>query len=244
MMNTLRETTTSLPMPLTTGLAIFDLDDTLLDGDATGLWTDWQIQQGWIKDGDEYRAIWTRQMEDYMAGNLDMEDHLEHLLSPLIGRNVAAVTAEVEYFIEAELIPRLFSEGLERIAWHQAQGHQVVIISASTAQLVAPLAKRLGVDAALATALEIDKDCYTGQATGIRTFRDGKLDALKAWQAEQQPAQTDMRMQPCWGYSDSRNDLPLLEFVDHPYAVRPDPCLAAIAHERDWQTLHWQSRAR
>ncbi|WP_405279356.1 HAD family hydrolase [Cobetia sp. Ld8] len=220
-----------------TGLAIFDLDDTLLEGDATGLWTDWLIARGWIADGEEYRAIWAQQMLDYAAGELDMETHLTHLLAPLAGRAVSEVDAEVARFLDAELMPRLYREGLERIHWHRAQNHQVVIISASTAHLVAPLAERLALDAALATALETEQGCYNGRACGIRTFREGKLAALKAWQQQHASHSTGV---PSWGYSDSRNDLALLEFVDHPFAVHPDPTLASLAQQRAWQTLRWQ----
>lgn len=220
------------------GLAIFDLDDTLLDGDATGLWTEWLIQLGWITDPERYRAIWTQQMADYAAGRLDMEAHLSHLLSPLAGRSVSEVEAEVGTFLDTELLPRLYREGRERIAWHRDQGHQVVIISASTAQLVAPLAERLALDAALATRLEVKDGCYTGRAQGIRTFRDGKLAALTHWLAEH--LGPDGHSLPTWGYSDSRNDLALLEFVDHPHAVCADPTLEAIATQRHWPRLRWQ----
>lgn len=220
------------------GLAIFDLDDTLLEGDATGLWTDWLIALGWIEDPTRYRAIWVQQMEDYAAGRLDMEAHLSHLLSPLAGRSVSEVENEVSHFLEARLLPRLYREGRERIAWHRDQGHQVVVVSASPAHLVAPLAERLGLDAALGTGLEIRAGRYTGNAEGVRTFREGKLAALARWQRER--FGPEVMALATWGYSDSRNDLALLEFVDHPHAVCADPALEAIAQRCDWPLLHWQ----
>nr|WP_300306137.1 HAD family hydrolase [Halomonas sp.] len=218
-------------------LALFDLDDTLLNGDITQLWSDWLINLGWIEDAHVYRASFAEHMRAYAAGELDMEEHLNLLLRPLEGRAVHDVSAQVDAFLSNEVIPRLFPGGLERLAWHRDQGHQILIISASTAHLVAPLAQRLDLDGALATALEVDHSAnpprYTGRATGIRTFREGKLMALESWLNGQTPHST-------WGYSDSRNDIPLLEAVDHAYAIHPDPTLASIAQARRWEMPDWR----
>ncbi|MDW7748098.1 HAD family hydrolase [Halomonas sp.] len=214
-------------------LALFDLDDTLLDGDITGFWNEWLIEQGWIPDAAEYRRTWDHHMADYAAGTLDMEAHLAFLLAPLAGRKVQEVAEQVEVFLDSCIMPRLFPGGLTQVAWHRKQGHTTVVISASTAQLVVPLARRLGCDAALATELEEQAGRYTGQARGTRTFKEGKLHALKEWLGDEQPAET-------WGYSDSRNDLPLLEAVERPHAIHPDPVLAGIARERGWAMPTWR----
>ncbi|TLF45963.1 HAD-IB family hydrolase [Halomonas urmiana] len=218
-------------------LALFDLDDTLLDGDITGLWNDWLIDRGWIDDAATHRATFGAHMRAYGAGELDMEAHLRLLLAPLAGRAVTEVADEVEACLDAVVMPRLFPAGRERLAWHSRQGHRTLIISASTAQLVAPLARRLGVDGALATALEVDHGGdtprYTGRATGTRTFREGKLAALDAWLAGR-------AVRRSWGYSDSRNDLALLEAVDHAHAIHPDPALAGIARARGWAMPDWR----
>lgn len=143
-------------------LALFDLDDTLLDGDITGFWNEWLIEHGWISDASTYRRTWDSHMADYAAGTLDMEAHLTFLLEPLAGRAVREVSDQVERFLESRIMPRLFPGGLARMDWHRKQGHITVVISASTAQLVAPLARRLGCDAALATELEQKAGHYTG----------------------------------------------------------------------------------
>jgi len=214
-------------------LALFDLDDTLLDGDITGFWNEWLIEQGWISDATEYRRTWDSHMADYVAGTLDMEAHLTFLLKPLAGRTVQEVSEQVERFLESRIMPRLFPGGLAQVAWHRERGHTTVVISASTAQLVVPLAERLGCDAALATELEQKAGRYTGLARGTRTFREGKLQALREWLGDAQLAET-------WGYSDSRNDLPLLEAVEKPHAIHPDPVLAGIARERGWAMPSWR----
>ncbi|GAB2729461.1 MULTISPECIES: HAD family hydrolase [Halomonas] len=164
---------------------------------------------------------------------LDMEAHLQFLLASLAGRSVQEVAEQVDVFLERRIMPRLFPGGLAQVAWHRQQAHTTVIISASTAQLVVPLAKRLGCDAALATALEQEAGRYTGQARGTRTFREGKLQALREWLGDTPLAET-------WGYSDSRNDLPLLEAVEKPHAINPDPVLAGIARQRGWAMPSWR----
>ncbi|WNK21624.1 HAD-IB family hydrolase [Halomonas piscis] len=214
-------------------LALFDLDDTLLDGDITGFWNEWLIEQGWITDAAEYCRTWYSHMADYAEGTLDMEAHLQFLLAPLAGRSVQEVAEQVDAFLDSRIMPRLFPGGLAQVAWHRHQAHTTVIISASTAQLVVPLAKRLGCDAALATALEQEAGRYTGQARGTRTFREGKLQALHEWLGDTPLAET-------WGYSDSRNDLPLLEAVEKPHAIHPDPVLAGIARQRGWAMPSWR----
>lgn len=217
-------------------LALFDLDDTLLGGDITFQWMEWLIERGWIADGNAFRATFAAHERAYAAGELDMEQHLDLLLSPLEGRRVSDVSAEVEACLNDRVMSRLYPGGLQRIEWHRQQGHRVVVISASTAHLVAPLAQRIGADDVLATGLEeagVDSDrYYTGKASGIRTFRDGKLKALEAWLDGRKPRQS-------WGYSDSHNDLPLLEAVDHAWAIHPDPRLEAIATERGWTMPDW-----
>ena len=220
-------------IPSAVRLALFDLDDTLLDGDITVLWNEWLIEQGWITDVSEYRRIWDSHMVDYAAGTLDMEAHLAFLLTPLVGRKVQDVANQVHVFLDSRIIPRLFPGGLAQLAWHREKGHTIIIISASTLQLVLPLAKRLGCDVALATDLEQQEGRYTGLAQGTRTFKEGKLAALKEWLGDTPLLET-------WGYSDSHNDLPLLESVENPHAVHPDPVLADIARQRDWAILSWR----
>ncbi|ALM51220.1 HAD family hydrolase [Halomonas huangheensis] len=218
-------------------LALFDLDDTLLQGDITRLWSEWLIERGWIGNGDAFRAAFAEHARAYAAGVLDMEEHLDLLLSPLEGRRVQEVNAEVDACLDERVMSRLYPGGLQRLEWHRQQGHRTLIISASTAQLVAPLARRLGADDVLSTALETagsgEDRYYTGRATGIRTFRDGKLTALDAWLEGRKPRQS-------WGYSDSHNDLPLLEAVDEAWAIHPDPKLEVIARQRGWTMPNWR----
>ncbi|GAB2802858.1 HAD family hydrolase [Halomonas shantousis] len=220
-------------------LAIFDLDDTLLDGDCTGLWLHWLVECGWVADGERFLAEVARQDTHYRSGELDMDAHLRFVLSPLVGRHRDEVNAEVERFVASEICPRLMQPGLERLAGHRRDGHATLIISASMRHLVEPIARFTGADDALATRPAFDDaDCFTGHPSGTVTYRDGKLQALEEWLMAREAEHA--RPTELWGYSDSHNDLPLLEHVDHPHATQADPQLREIAEARGWPILQWR----
>jgi len=220
-------------------LAVFDLDDTLLDGDCTGMWMRWMAACGWIEDVEAFMAIGERHQSEYHAGTLDIHEHTGHLLSPLIGRHRDEVRREVDDFVEEMVMPRLLEGGIARLAEHGEAGHRTLIISASMHHLVGPIASRLTADGALATHPAFDDEGrFTGETTGIVTFREGKLAALDAWLED--ASQLKRAPQALWGYSDSHNDLPLLERVDHPHATQPDAPLRQFAEARGWPVVDWR----
>ncbi|MCK0716193.1 HAD family hydrolase [Chromohalobacter sarecensis] len=220
-------------------LAIFDLDDTLLDGDCTGLWIAWLVRRQWVEDGEAFMEQVARHDRAYQAGTLDMQAHLRFVLAPLVARSHEVVRHEVEAFVEAWIRPRLIPGALERLAWHRDQGHATLIISASMHHLVAPIADAVGADEALATRPAFDAEGrFTGEPTGIVTYQAGKLTALDAWLAEREALAACPDV--LWGYSDSHNDLPLLERVDHAHATQPDARLARIAEQRGWPVFDWR----
>lgn len=220
-------------------LAIFDLDDTLLDGDCTGLWIAWLVRRRWVEDGEAFMEQVARHDQQYHAGTLDMQAHLRFVLAPLIRRRRETVHDEVVAFVEAWIRPRLMPGALERLAWHRDQGHATLVISASMHHLVDPIAREVGADEALATLPAFDAEGrFTGEPTGIVTYQSGKLKALEAWLAERDVEHT--RPGTLWGYSDSHNDLPLLEHVDHAHATQPDARLARVAEQRGWPRFDWR----
>lgn len=221
-------------------LAIFDLDDTLLDGDCTGLWIAWLVRRRWVEDGEAFMEQVARHDQQYHAGTLDMQAHLRFVLAPLVGRRHDTVRDEVVAFVETWIRPRLMPGALERLAWHRDQGHDTLIISASMYHLVEPIAREVGADDALATPPAFDAEGrFTGEPTGIVTYQTGKLTALEAWLAEREAAHA--RPDILWGYSDSYNDLPLLEHVDHAHATQPDARLARVAEQRGWPRFDWRN---
>jgi len=214
-------------------LAIFDLDETLIGGDCSSLWSQWMCDIAWAHDGD-FMAQNNALMAAYSEGRLAMEDYMQFSLSPLKGRAVTEVDGEVNTFIDAVIEARIFADARTTVARHRADGDQLLVISASGAHLVRPIAERLGIKDVLAIDLASRDGCYTGETEGILTYREGKVTRLQQWLAA-----SNFTMAGASFYSDSRNDLPLLSLVEKPYAVNADPTLAAHATQAGWPQLRW-----
>ncbi|MGE6607071.1 HAD family hydrolase [Halomonas sp. NPDC076908] len=224
-------------------LALFDLDDTLLDGDCSDRWNLWMIEQGWISDAEAFMARAEKMHQAYHAGKLKLEEYLAMTLAPLRGRRVADVQKEVERFVATHLQPRIFEQAWACLEEHRKAGDTLVLISASSRHLVEPVATVLGIEHVLAVELTVERGVneearYTGQSEGIFSYRGGKVLRLQQWLGERQitPSHTTF-------YSDSRNDLPLLQYVDCPVAVNPDPVLAEVASVEGWRRLDWRTAA-
>lgn len=216
-------------------LALFDLDDTLLDGDCSALWNDWMVERDWIAAPGDFLASTQRMNDAYHAGRLKLEEYLAVTLSPLAGRHLDEVASEVEAFVAARVAPRLFAQGRELIAQHRQQGDLPLLISASSRHLVAPVAAALGIQEVIAVEPALAGQRFTGATTGVLSYRGGKVTRLEAWLAERQVSASHLSF-----YSDSQNDLPLLNRVDRPVAVNPDPVLAEVARVEGWERLDWR----
>lgn len=209
-------------------LAVFDLDETLIRGDSSQLFTRFLRNRGIDTTPDTEnrdRAF----MAAYRAGELDLEDYMTFSLAPLKGWGRTELSALVAEFVTEVIEPRALPTGIERVAWHKDQGHDVLIISATGDHLVSPIARHLGIDQGIGVEVEWHNDTLAGSIGRRRPFREGKIRALKQWLASRPTVPERL-----WFYSDSHNDLPLLNYVDHPVAVNPDPSLLAYARERDW----------
>lgn len=214
-------------------LALFDLDDTLIHGDSASLWFQFMVERGLAEPS--LLAEEAQMMALYYQGHLSMDDYMRFTLQPLIGRSLADIAAYVAAFIPQAILPRLFVEGQERIAWHQQRGDRVIIISATGEHIVRPIAEHMGIQDVLAIQLDSQNNCYTGQTTGVLTYREGKVSRLQAWLAEQ--AET---LDQSFGYSDSINDLPLLSAVTYAHVINPAAPLADMAATRGWSEFKWQ----
>jgi len=212
-------------------LALFDLDHTLLDGDSDSLWGRFLVKQG-VVDADEYRREGARYMEDYRAGRLDIHEFLAFGLRPLKDHAPEQLESWRATFTRDCVLPRIPAASRELLKRHRGLGHTLLIITATNSFITAPIAAEFGVDALLATEPEKHGARFTGRVAGVPCFREGKVQKLDAWLEEgrNKPEET-------WFYSDSHNDLPLLERVDHPIAVNPDETLACTAVERGWPVM-------
>lgn len=210
-------------------LALFDLDNTLLDGDSDALWGRFLVKEG-AMDAEEFRREGSRYMAEYRAGRLDIHEFVAFGLRPLKDNTPERLENWRRRFMAECVMPRIPDASRALLERHRSQGHTLVIITATNSFIAAPAAAEFGVDALIATEPEKDGDRFTGRAMGPPCFREGKVLKLEAWLAGRVPEET-------WFYSDSRNDLPLLEHVDHPIAVNPDEVLTQVAAERGWPVI-------
>ncbi|WP_372874274.1 HAD family hydrolase [Pseudomonas sp.] len=215
-------------------LAIFDLDETLIHGDCASLWSEEMAKLGWV-DGESFIEKDQELMALYAEGKLAMEDYMTFSLSPLVGRSAEEVAFVVEPYVEDVIEPLLYSDAIRCLANHRAAGDRILIISASAHFLVSAIAARLKVEDVLAIDIEEQHGTYSGRTQGVLTYREGKVTRLQAWLEEQGES-----LDGAYFYSDSRNDLPLLQLVSKPHAVNPDPVLRRHAEQAGWPILSWR----
>lgn len=212
-------------------LALFDLDNTLLAGDSDHSWGEFLCATGRV-DAAEYQARNDAFYADYCAGKLDVVAY-QNFSQAILGRTDMAQLAHWHREFMAEVIePIILAKGEALLAQHRDAGDKLVIITATNRFVTGPIAERLGVDTLLATECGMQDGRYTGQVVGVPCFQGGKVVRLNEWLQ-----QTGHNLDGAYFYSDSRNDLPLLEQVAHPVAVDPDDTLRAIASERGWPVL-------
>ncbi len=212
-------------------LAIFDLDNTLLGGDSDYLWGQFLIEQGKV-DGAIYERENQRFYDEYRAGTLDIQEFLVFMLRPLAAHPLAELLTWRAQFIEEKIRPILLPKALALLEQHRTAGDTLLIITATNCFITAPIAELLGVPHLLATEVEFIAGRYTGRPRGIPCFQHGKVERLDAWLAA-----TGHDLADSWFYSDSHNDLPLLNRVTYPVAVDPDVALAQHAQERGWPLI-------
>lgn len=213
-------------------LALFDLDNTLIAGDSDHAWGQFLVDRG-VVDADAYQRANDQFYQDYRAGTLDIVAYSEFVFAVLARNDEAKLLAWREAFIQERIEQMLLPKAFDLLQYHRGQGHTLVIITATNRFVTELIAQRLGVDHLIATEPERDgSGHFTGKLAGVPCFQAGKITRLHAWLDEHQA-----NLEGAWFYSDSRNDLPLLEAVTHPVVVDADPVLAKIAEERGWPAL-------
>ena len=212
-------------------LAIFDLDNTLLGGDSDNLWGQFVCERGLV-DGSDFAARNEQFYEDYKAGALDIDAYLRFALSTLVGHSREELDAWHREFMASKIEPILLPRADQLIASHRARGHELLIITATNEFITRPIAELLGVPELIACEGETVDGHYTGEPRGVPSYHAGKVTRLRAWLAER-----DLSLDGAFFYSDSHNDLPLLELVDNPVAVDPDDRLRARALTEGWPVI-------
>ena len=212
-------------------LAIFDLDNTLLDGDSDYLWGCFLAEHG-IVDSEAYQIENQRFYDQYLDGSLNIYEFLRFQLQPLAAHGSAQLMQWREQFLSDKIEPILLPKARELVDKHRRQGDELLIVTATNRFITGPIAERYGIHHLLATEPEMLDGEYTGGVSGTPCFQDGKVERLRAWLDEH-----GQNLEGSWFYSDSHNDLPLLELVDHPVAVDPDAKLATLARQRGWAII-------
>lgn len=212
-------------------LAIFDLDNTLIGGDSDHLWGQFVCERQLVEDKDFGQRA-DQFYADYEAGNLDIDAYLRFALSPLVGRSPEERDAWHRDFMKSKINPILLPRAARLLADHRQQGHELLIITATNRFITGPIARSLGVEELIACEGEIRDGVYTGEPSGVPAFQEGKVTRLQQWLEDR-----DITFGGAYFYSDSHNDLALLELVDNPVAVDPDDTLRAHAEKRGWPII-------
>ena len=221
--------------------AFFDLDDTLLDGDSDHLWGEFLCDIGAV-DAGRHRSANERYLEQYRNGTLDLDEFLAFQLAPLAAHMPERLLRWREDFVREHIAPRLFDRGRELVAEHRRAGRLPVIVTATNRFITEPIANALGVDDLLATELEVIEGRYTGRPSGQPCSGVGKVAHVHAWLKPRHDCSPHASLTLSWFYSDSANDIPLLEAVGHPNAVNADPNLRREAHRRGWNVIDFRNR--
>ena len=216
-------------------LCLFDLDHTLLPIDSDHAFGEFMARHGYVD------ATLQRERNDafyaaYQAGTLDIAEYIAFATVPLQSRSPGELQAVQRRFMDEMIRPALRPAALRLVEEHQARGDLVVIITATNAFITRPIAAAFGVPELLAVELERDAGgTITGRIDGVATFRDGKVRRTEQWLEARGLAWRDFERISV--YSDSPNDVPLLERGNDPVATNPSPALEAVARERGWRIL-------
>lgn len=216
-------------------LCLFDLDGTLIPIDSDHAFGEFMVDIGWA-DGAAFRARNDAFFADYQAGTLDLPAYVDFATSVWRGKPLWEAEAERERFMCEVMQPQLRASAQALVREHQARGDLVAIVTATNEFVTAPIAAAFGVEHLLAVRLVREADGqWTGRLLGTPTFREGKVARVHDWLAAHGLRLEDFA--DIVVYSDSVNDLPLLELATDPVATNPSPSLEAIARERGWRIL-------
>jgi len=212
-------------------LALFDLDNTLICGDSDHAWGQFVAAKGLV-DAEQFARKNDQFYSDYEQGVLDPSAYLQFALEPLSRYSIEELGDFHKEFMTSHIAPMWLVAAEELINKHRTQGHRLVVITSTNRFVVEPIVQQLGIDEIICSEPEIQEKRYTGNFLEEPCFREGKITKLQRWLNTQ-----DETMAGAWFYSDSFNDIPLLERVENPVAVDPDNHLKAHAKEAGWQIL-------
>ena len=215
-------------------LVLFDLDNTLLNGDSDFEWSQFLIDQGEL-DRELFEAQNLAFYQQYKAGTLDIHAFLDFQLKPLSRHTRQELNVWHKQFMQQKVRHMMTDPAQQLVTRHRAAGDVCVIITATNSFVTAPIARAFDIEHLIATEPEQKNGKFTGRVDGVPCFREGKITRLENWMA--QHGWNWSSFSDSWFYSDSLNDLPLLGKVNHPVAVDPDDTLRAHAKKKGWPVI-------
>lgn len=216
-------------------LTLFDLDGTLLPTDSDHAFGEFLVRIGWA-DGGEFKRRNDEFYAQYLEGRLDIDAYVRFCTAPWRDRDPAEIAAAQARFVDEYARPSLHPAAVDLVRGHLDAGDLVAVVTATNDFVTRPIASLFGVDTLIATELERDAaGRATGAIRGVPSFRDGKITRVRQWLAD--AGRTLAEFERSTFYSDSTNDLPLLELVSHPVATNPGAGLRAVAQQRGWPIL-------
>jgi HAD superfamily hydrolase (TIGR01490 family) len=217
-------------------LCLFDLDETLIPLDSDHAWGEFMIGLGWV-DAGEFRRRNDEFFAMYKAGKLDVHAYIAFVTQPLRTRTADALAAAQARFMDEVIVPRMTADARALVRRHRDDGDLLALVTATNEFVTAPIAQAFGIAELIAIRLERDAlGTITGRIDGVPSYREGKVTRVEQWLAGQGAHWSDFERTTV--YSDSLNDLPLLEQATHPVATNPSPALEAVARERGWRILN------
>lgn len=215
-------------------LALFDLDNTILAGDSDYNWSRFLIQEGYL-DGAIHAEKNEKFYADYKAGTLDIYAFVEFQFKPLARNPRSILNQLLKKYVEEVIKPMITDKAYALVGKHREEGDLLIVITATNSFITQPIAALFGIENLIGTDPEEKEGEFTGKVSGLPSFKEGKVTRLEAWLKNKNLSLADFKKS--YFYSDSHNDLPLMQKVTHPVAVDSDDILTEYAKSKGWPQI-------
>ncbi|MEN9966743.1 MAG: hypothetical protein RL416_900 [Pseudomonadota bacterium] len=215
-------------------LALFDLDNTILAGDSDYNWSRFLIQEGYL-DGAIHAEKNEKFYADYKAGTLDIYAFVEFQFKPLARNPRTVLNQLLKKYVEEVIKPMITEKARALVKRHQDEGDLIIVITATNSFITKPIAELFGIENLIGTDPEEKEGEFTGKVSGLPSFKEGKVTRLEAWLKGKNLSLASF--EKSYFYSDSHNDLPLMQKVTHPVAVDSDDILSEYAQSKGWPQI-------
>jgi len=215
-------------------LALFDLDNTILAGDSDYNWSRFLIQEGYL-DGEVHAEKNEKFYADYKAGTLDIYAFVEFQFRPLARNPRSVLNQLLKKYVEEVIKPMITKKAYALVRKHHEEGDLLIVITATNSFITKPIAALFGIENLIGTDPEEKEGEFTGKVSGLPSFKEGKVTRLEAWLKNKNLSLLDFKKS--YFYSDSHNDLPLMQKVTHPIAVDADDILTEYAKSKGWPLI-------